>query len=59
MRIGLAVRVARMWEIRKALNILIRTPQENRSFEVLVVDGRVITTWILEKWFMRVWTGFS
>jgi hypothetical protein len=47
-----------MGKIRNAHKILVRTLKGRDHLEDLCIDGRIILVWILEKWDVRMRTGF-
>jgi hypothetical protein len=42
----------------KWIKNLVRKSEGKDSFENLCIDGRIILRWILNKYCMKVWTGY-
>jgi hypothetical protein len=57
-RMTWARHVACMEEMRNSCRILVGELEGKDNLEDLGIDGRIILRWSLEKWGLKVWTGF-
>jgi hypothetical protein len=48
-----------MGEMRNACKILIRKSEKKKRYKGLILDGRIILTWVLKKYSVRFWKRFT
>jgi hypothetical protein len=44
--------------VKNAYDVIVRNPEGRNHLEDVVVDGRILLTWLLSKWSVRKWIAF-